>query len=188
MQLARNKLDGSPIMDGSTSLCEFNLLSSLNSQSLEFGFSDGTLVGSINELVSKILKDLQRDTSIRLQPFADKRKVLDTVYRAKKERDATVYISIHIYGPKSKAEYVGDHLSKGRIWLQRPDLPQALGIYHNPHNITFEGIESSVTLSDARQKRNTTSNSKDQDSIESLKTDVYSALKKSAEDVERLKG
>jgi hypothetical protein len=175
-------------MEGSTSLCEFNLLSSSNSESLDFAFSDGTLVGSINELVSKILKDLLKNTLIRFQPFADKQKVTNTIDRAKKESDATVYVSIHIFGPRSMAEVVGDHLSKGRIWLQRPDLPQALGAYHNPHNITFEGIESSLILSDARPKGNTSSNSKAQDSIESLKTDVYSALKKSAEDVERLKG
>jgi SWI/SNF-related matrix-associated actin-dependent regulator of chromatin subfamily A3 len=188
MQQMQNKLSAADVMEGSTSLCEFKIVLSADALCLQLSFLDDTVFGTLNELASKILKEIPGRAQIRLQPFVDRRKVTEIIGKARKESDATVSISVHIYGPKSKSEDIGDHLSDGKMWLQRPDLPQALEIYDNPHHIKFEGLESSLSLSEVKQKANASQNTKAQDSIDSLKSDIYSALQKTAENVQRMTG
>jgi hypothetical protein len=191
MQIIQDKLLSSSLMEGSTSLVELRTTSPIDSKHIELSFTDSTLFGCLNEHVSTVLSRVVHNESTRLQVFVDRNKVKDVLNKAKKGSEANVLSSIHLYGPTSKSVDIGNMLSEAKIWLQRPDLPEALETYRNPHTIAFEGIEgleSSFTPTNVKGKSDVPQNVTTPDVIESIRKDVYSALAGSGRDIQQLEG
>jgi hypothetical protein len=175
------------VMDGTTELCKLEIGDSSGPHCLQLAFADGTVFGLLNDHVSKVLSDILKVKSVIVEPFINKQQVVEKISHAKKQSEATVFTSAHIYGYKSIADEIGLKLSTVKVWLQRPDVQQALEIYCNPHAITFEGIDGSQILMDGKTKVDSV-NRTDVDSIDILKQNVYAALETSGKNMERLAG
>jgi hypothetical protein len=86
-----------------------------------------------------------------LQGITFRGSVMQKISTTDRASNAVVHIDINIYGPPDMASKVGLHLSKHRVWLQRPDNFDTRCPYLNPQKIDFPELENPDELQEQIQ-------------------------------------
>ncbi|KAF6828597.1 DNA repair and recombination protein rad5c [Colletotrichum musicola] len=128
----------------------FSLLDQQEHVLLAFRDGNNTEFGYLRSGPRKTLSPLLGRHLIEFEPIAPTVTLRETIARAKKPAEAMVKVDINIYGPRSQAQYVGDKLTEGKLWLQRPTHPRKDVEHENPHLLKLEGLEA-LTVTDVRE-------------------------------------
>ncbi|KAK8868948.1 SNF2 family N-terminal domain-containing protein [Apiospora arundinis] len=73
--------------------------------------------------------------------------ILKNIHNASKLREARCVVDINVYGPRERAEAIGNTLMKYELWLQRPDNYRSGFVsYMNPHAIRFPDLEEQIAI------------------------------------------
>ncbi|KAL7942560.1 SNF2 family N-terminal domain-containing protein [Trichoderma barbatum] len=76
--------------------------------------------------------------NIEFEPIVATSDLMEIIARANKPTDAVVKFDINIYGPQSAGIKVGNELTSGKLWLQKPGHLREGVIYDNPHFLRLE--------------------------------------------------
>uniref|UniRef100_A0A0B7KCA3 RING-type domain-containing protein n=1 Tax=Bionectria ochroleuca TaxID=29856 RepID=A0A0B7KCA3_BIOOC len=88
----------------------------------------GYLRSGETKIISQVLSH-----NVTFEPVALKAVLREVIGRAHRPADAMVKLDINVYGPRQESSRVSDALSRGKLWLQRPDHTREGIIYENPH-------------------------------------------------------
>ncbi|OLN85473.1 putative SWI/SNF-related matrix-associated actin-dependent regulator of chromatin subfamily A member 3-like 3 [Colletotrichum chlorophyti] len=102
---------------------------------------DATEFGYLRSAHGRTLARLLNQVVVELEPIAPTIALRETIGRAKKPAEAMVKVDINVYGPRGAARRVGDALSEGKLWLQKPDHARPDVFYENPHELHIRGGE-----------------------------------------------
>jgi hypothetical protein len=141
-------------------------------------FPDGTDFGILNTHAGKALEGIFERSHVEFDAYVDKITLRETLGRAIKAADATARININIYGPKEYGLTIGRHLSRGKIFLQRPDRPKAGIIYDNPHVLTFPDITISDFEYQQAERSDGATASSSTENFQKAISNVYASLKR----------
>ena len=109
-------------------------------------FYDETRFAQLNAHLAKILPTILDIQRVEMEGLVDLITFRQTVERATKSDEASLRISINVYGPRDAMDLVGKELSKGKIFLQQPDHPRDGTIYENPHFLQLDSICEDTVL------------------------------------------
>ncbi len=101
-------------------------------------FGDGTRFAQLNAHISKILPTILNVEHVELEGLVDLVTFRQTIERARKSDEASLRVSINVYGMQNEKDLVGRELSKGKIFLQQPDFPRLGAVYENPHFLQLD--------------------------------------------------
>ncbi|KAL6886290.1 SNF2 family N-terminal domain-containing protein [Trichoderma longibrachiatum] len=102
-------------------------------------FHDGDeQFGYLRTAVAATLSPLLAKPHLEFEPVALTSELLRIIGHASKPADAIVKVDINVYGPSSAGTEVGDALSDGKLWLQKPGHVRAGLAYDNPHFLRIE--------------------------------------------------
>ncbi|KAL7786938.1 SNF2 family N-terminal domain-containing protein [Trichoderma afarasin] len=109
-------------------------------------FSDtGEDFGQLRSIVGTTLSSLlgNQSSNVDFEPIVSISYLMDIIGRANRPSEALVKVDINVYGPQSAAMKVGDDLSSGKLWLQRPGNMRCDVIYDNPHflRLKMNGVQ-----------------------------------------------
>lgn len=104
-------------------------------------FPDCSLFGHLSSHVSKGLEDVVNLPLLRFEVVADIRMAREVIGKVTKAVEAVVRVNINVYGPEETKQMIGQHLSSGKIYLQRPDYFMPDSTYDNPQMIKFPNME-----------------------------------------------
>ena len=96
-------------------------------------FTDGTKFAQLNTHLSKILPSILDTSQVDMEALVNIISFKQTVERAWKSGEASIRVSINIYGPRNAIDSVSQELSRAKIFLQQPDHPRQGTMYENPH-------------------------------------------------------
>lgn len=102
-------------------------------------FPDGSPLGELNKQLEETLNDLSNHF-LELEVAAPIRPIRETIGKATREKEAIVRVNINLYGSRSKAQIIGQVLSKHKVYLQRPDYLRPGVIYDNPHVLKLANV------------------------------------------------
>lgn len=105
---------------------------------------DQTEFGYLRSVESKTVAEILSMANIECEPMARKSDLVDIITRAHNSNDARAKIDINIYGPRQESSSVGDKLSAGKLWLQRPTEIRPGITYDNPHFLQIDIDESAA--------------------------------------------
>ncbi|KAK1765014.1 SNF2 family N-terminal domain-containing protein [Phialemonium atrogriseum] len=94
---------------------------------------DGEEFGYLRSGVGKTLAPLLAKSYVEFEPIATTSNLKETIGRANKPAEAMVKVGINVYGRRWAAAEVGDALSRGKLWLQKPGHTRRGVAYDNPH-------------------------------------------------------
>ncbi|KAK4085081.1 uncharacterized protein Triagg1_71 [Trichoderma aggressivum f. europaeum] len=139
MQTIHSKLDKSD-----AGLERFKLEKRENHVILRFsdtGEDFGQVRSNVGTTLSSLLGD--QSSNVEFEPIVSVSYLMDIIGRANRPSDAIVKVDINVYGPQSAVTKVGDDLSSGKLWLQRPSNMRCEVIYHNPHflRLNLNGVQ-----------------------------------------------
>ncbi|KAH8889022.1 hypothetical protein GQ53DRAFT_843116 [Thozetella sp. PMI_491] len=89
--------------------------------------------GHLRSGVGKTLTPLLSKPNVEFEPTRSIPNLRETIGNARKSAEAMVKVDINIYGPRRMANDVGEALSNGKLWLQKPDHARPGMPYNNPH-------------------------------------------------------
>ncbi|PNP50378.1 hypothetical protein THARTR1_08905 [Trichoderma harzianum] len=91
--------------------------------------------GQVRSNVGTTLSSLlgNQSSNVELEPIVSISYLMDIIGRANRPAEAIVKVDINVYGPQSTAMKVGDDLSSGKLWLQKPSNMRCGVSYDNPH-------------------------------------------------------
>ena len=112
-----------------------HILLSFVDDSVDFGF--------LRPNITRALESLVRNPALDLEALTRTGTLRDTIGRAKKPSEALVKVEVTVYGPRASAQATGEHLSRHKLWLQRPSQLRPGVVYENPQLISFPGLEYS---------------------------------------------
>ena len=120
-------------------------------QQLFITFPDGTDLGYCTEKLATALKTLYGKPQLEFEALASLRILEDSLRSSGKAADATIRVSINVYGSEEDSEYVGTTLSGAHLFLQDPEPGQLRQdtTYKNPHIMEFSNSEESENESTA---------------------------------------
>jgi hypothetical protein len=177
MLLTDRKLD-SRSSNNKTDVAEFRIERGPPKTDLLFlKFPDGTNFASVNAHLSKTFTPLLA-THVRLEAVAIISAVRDRIRQAKKANDATVRVSVNVYGPRASREDIGRALSKNKVWLQKPDHWKPGAAYENPHVLAFHGLEQPIVSHLAPIQQGSRELFNDPDEFQRAVADVYANLRR----------
>ncbi|KAF0328442.1 DNA repair and recombination protein rad5c [Colletotrichum asianum] len=104
-------------------------------------FKDKTDFGYLRSGPGKTISPLLTRAGVEFEPIAPTVTLRETIGRAKKPVEAMVKVDINVYGPRRAAPEVGDKLSEGKLWLQKPTHSRKDVDYENPHMLQLDGVE-----------------------------------------------
>ncbi|KAF3076718.1 putative SWI/SNF-related matrix-associated actin-dependent regulator of chromatin [Trichoderma lentiforme] len=109
-------------------------------------FNDtGEDFGQVRSIVGTTLSSLLGDQSsnVDFEPIVSISYLMDIIGRANRPSEAIVKVDINVYGPQSAAMKIGDDLSSGKLWLQKPGNMRCDVIYDNPHflRLKMNGVQ-----------------------------------------------
>ncbi|KAI8213049.1 SNF2 family domain-containing protein [Colletotrichum sp. SAR 10_76] len=142
-------------------------------------FKDKTDFGYLRSGPGKTISPLLARAGVEFEPIAPTVTLRETIGRAKKPVEAIVKVDINVYGPRRAAQEVGDKLSEGKLWLQKPTHPRKNVEYDNPHMLQLDGIEE-VTV-EAVKEEDSGGPAKRQprkDNLRKMMLGVYNSLSK----------
>ena len=117
----------------------------LGKDQLCVNFPDGIQFGLLNTHHSAALKALIDRPSLQFDVIASTNTIREVIGRATKANDAVVKLNINIYGPSEERKYVAEHLTKEKVYLQRPDRQRPDTVYENPHYLQFPDFSIPTT-------------------------------------------
>ncbi|KAL8792042.1 MAG: hypothetical protein Q9195_005383 [Heterodermia aff. obscurata] len=96
----------------------------------------------LDSRTSKIVRTLQADPAVKLQPFTvpSNPENINTRKSQKKEMDIGYVLCVNIYGPADLADLVGDFASQCKLFLQDPQHCDRIVEYRNPHRMPFDEV------------------------------------------------
>ena|SRR5690349_6255077 len=105
--------------------------------------NDDEKFGYLRSAEGKTLAPLLARSNIEFEPFVSTNHLKAVIRHANKSADARVKVNINMYGPQGAATEVGNTLSKGKMWLQKPDHARCGVVYDSPHFLTLkiDGIQ-----------------------------------------------
>jgi len=100
----------------------------------------GEEFGYLRSAVGKTLAPLLSYSYIEFEPLVSTMVLKETIARASKPADAIVKIDVNVYGREGvqAATQVGDALSRGKLWLQKPSHARREAVYENPHFLSLK--------------------------------------------------
>ncbi|KAL7933036.1 SNF2 family N-terminal domain-containing protein [Trichoderma chlorosporum] len=107
--------------------------------------------GQVRSAVSTTLAALLKESAVEFEPIVPTSYLMDRIGRANKPAEAIVKVDINIFGPKSAGTQVGNKLSSGKLWLQKPIHMRPGIVYDNPH---FLQLKTNGVQLPSRQPRN----------------------------------
>jgi hypothetical protein len=159
--------------------CIFTMQNSTTESSLiALRFEDGTEFGLLNTHTSQVLGELIGRPSVQFEAVGSTLIILETIGKATKSADAVVRVNINVYGPSDAKKEIGSHLSKHRVYLQRPDKPRSGSIYENPHFLRFDDMRISSLEYQSKVAPLSVPTSNNADDLQKTISDVYSSLKR----------
>ncbi|KAJ0372873.1 hypothetical protein COL26b_008881 [Colletotrichum chrysophilum] len=164
---------------GKTQYQRFALSDSQDHVLLAFRDKENTDFGYLRTAPGKTLQPLLARTDVEFEPIAPTIALRETIGRAKKPVEAMVKVDINVYGPRGAAHEVGDKLSEGKLWLQKPAHPRKDVDYDNPHVLRLDGVE--VTADNVVRPVNSGGPAKRQpreDTLRKMMMEVYQSLDK----------
>lgn len=99
----------------------------------------GEEFGYLRSAVGKTLAPLLSHSYIEFEPLVSTMVLKETIARASKPADAIAKIDVNVYGLEGvQAAKVGDALSRGKLWLQKPSHARREAAYENPHFLSLK--------------------------------------------------
>lgn len=139
MQIIYSKLD-----TRDTGLERFKLEKRENHVILRFS-DTGEDFGQVRSNVAATLSSLlgNQSSNVEFEPVASISELMDIIGRANRPSDAIVKVDINVYGLRSTSMKIGDDLSSGKLWLQKPGHMRCEVIYDNPHflRLKMNGVQ-----------------------------------------------
>lgn len=135
--------------------------------------------GYLRTAVAATLSPLLAKPHLEFEPVALTSELLRIIGHASKPADAIVKVDINVYGPSSAGTEMGDALSDGKLWLQKPGHVRAGLAYDNPHFLRIE--TNSARPQPAEPVRQLTSNGATsrrnrEERLRKMVEEVYSSL------------
>ncbi|UKZ79857.1 hypothetical protein TrVFT333_007620 [Trichoderma virens FT-333] len=98
-------------------------------------FNDtGEDFGQVRSNVGMTLSSLvDKSSNVDFEPIVSISYLMDIIGRANRPAEAIVKVDINVYGPQSIGIPVGNELSSGKLWLQKPTHERDGIVYDNPH-------------------------------------------------------
>jgi len=158
-----------------------------NDKDVMLTFPDGTILAMLNTHLSKALEILLGDQPLYFDVLVHASTLEEAIGAAEKAADATTNVNINVYGPTEERDRTGHHLSKHKVWLQRPDWCRPQTTYDNPHVLRFPGASISAPsfhVTDTTEER---SGRLENEAFQSAVSDVYASLQR-ATHLTRLQG
>lgn len=150
--------------------------------SLEIFFDDGMKFGVLDKRTSETLSTIVDRPELQIDGLAETDTIRTVICSAQKAKDALIRIDIHIYGPISLSDEVGNSFSVKKTWLQRPTAPRFP--YRNPQTVVFPGVENGLPQV---QCPGSESNGKVTEDLHKTIAEVYGSMKR-GKDLHRIKG
>ncbi|KAL6818335.1 SNF2 family N-terminal domain-containing protein [Trichoderma sp. SZMC 28013] len=101
--------------------------------------------GQVRSNVGTTLSSLlgNKSSNVEFEPIVSTSYLMDIIGRANRPSEAIVKVDINVYGPQLTAMKVGDDLSSGKLWLQKPSNMRCEIIYDNPHflRLKLNGVQ-----------------------------------------------
>lgn len=143
---------------------------------------DGMSFGILRDDMTKVLQPLLSECPpYELEAVATTKRLCDQINMGK-PNEAIVQVSINIYGPKERAEEVGDKLSNDRQWLQKPDFSKPQYPYSNPHKLRFPEIDNRMVEEEIRKEVSTMAKPRaEEERVQRLVAQVHQALTRANE-------
>ncbi|KAJ5014593.1 DNA repair protein RAD5B [Colletotrichum sp. SAR 10_99] len=176
---------------GKTQYQRFALSESQDHVLLAFRDKENTDFGYLRTAPGKTLQPLLARTDVEFEPIAPTVALRETIGRAKKPVEAMVKVDINVYGPRGAAQEVGDKLSEGKLWLQKPAHPRKDVDCDNPHVLRLDGVD--VMAEDLVRPVNSGGPAKRQpreDTLRKMMMEVYQSLDKNRglKDLDKVEG
>lgn len=150
-------------------------------------FSDETQFGFLRENMTLAFNPLRDISKVEFEAIVIAPRIRKQIDGMKKAGDAIIQVDINIYGPRSKASTVGETLSKGKAFLQRPDHYRRQLPYENPHFIRFADIEQIDQTDDMQQNIAETEERTQAEMVQDVVAEVQRSLHR-AEGLQRAVG
>ena len=113
----------------------------ISSTNLVLRFSDNADFAFLNTRTGTVLADLLDRPRVQLDAIGSIQAFRETISRATKESHAMARVDITIYGFQEDLEFIGQQLSRAKIFLQRPNRQRPDTHYNNPHLLKFPGLK-----------------------------------------------
>ena len=167
----------------------------IHALSLRFGpdrvfvdFDDGNQFGYLRENMTTALKPLRTIKSLEFEVILIAQTLRKQIGNMKKASDAVIPVDINVYGPRSLADDVGEVLSMGKAFLQRPDHHHRRFPYENPHVIKFTDADAPAPINDVQPQNATNSQPKSAaEKLQDVVSQVHRSLHRS-ENLQRAEG
>lgn len=139
---------------------------------------DGTNFGYLRDNLTKALAPLLGEQGLDLEAVAMTWRLRERIGKADKSAEAIVQVNINVYGPRDKAESVGDGLSTHKQWLQKPDYFKSQFPYENPHLIQFPGFEPALQHEQVRKEAAPQAPRAHEDRLHQIVSEVHERLQR----------
>ncbi|KAK0761340.1 hypothetical protein N5P37_006289 [Trichoderma harzianum] len=174
MQIIYSKLDKSD-----AGLERFKLEKRENHVILRFrdtGEDFGQVRSGVGTTLSSLLGN--QSSNVEFEPVASISGLMDTIGRANRPSDAIVKVNINVYGPQSTAMKVGDDLSSGKLWLQKPNNMRCEAIYDNPHflRLKMNGVQLQPKQPVSQAIRENSSSRRREARLRNMLEEVYKSI------------
>ena len=173
-------------------LAEGNL--EIHALALRFGsdrvfveFKDGHQFGYLRDNMTIALKPLRDIQSLEFEVILIAQSLRKQIATMKKASEATIPVDINVYGPRNLANDVGELLSIGKAFLQRPDNHRRQVPYENPHVIKFTDADAPAPISDVQQNSTNNHTKSADDKLQDVVSQVHRSLHRS-EGLQRAEG
>ncbi|KAH6988833.1 hypothetical protein BKA56DRAFT_427375, partial [Ilyonectria sp. MPI-CAGE-AT-0026] len=94
--------------------------------------------GYLRSGAAKTIARVLSQPNVDFEPVALKSALREIIERTNRPAEAVVKLDINVYGPRRESSRVGDALSRGKLWLQRPDHSRGRIVYENPHFLNLK--------------------------------------------------
>ena len=151
---------------------------------VQLSFPEGLKFGQLRQRDGENLEKLLADDrfGVELEATASTSQLREIIGKAKTNSDAMVSAGINVYGPRSRADDVGEMLSSFKMFLQPPDHTRSVP-YHNPHTLSFPDLavaQVQPAPADSNRRANDTASQPAKDIQDYLNESVFPKLRRNA--------
>jgi SWI/SNF-related matrix-associated actin-dependent regulator of chromatin subfamily A3 len=139
---------------------------------------DGTNFAQVNAHHSKVFDSILQLPSTDLEAFVDLTHFKQTIESATRANEATMRISINVYGDEDHIDNMAKLLSDDKMFLQDPDHPRKGYKIYNPHLYVVSGNFSTQKETEMELDTSKTHTDKDEMQLGDAINDLYKSLKR----------
>lgn len=103
-------------------------------------FSDSTFLGYLPKQMNQTLSPLIGSLSFEMEAWVPIIAILDAISNVNTSAEPAIRVNIHVYGHPTSKDQIGKHLSKGKLFLQHPDMCRPGTRYDNPQMLVFDDL------------------------------------------------